>query len=281
MIVPLVSSQDVRVAPAIPMTLRVDTRRQSREQALQALHQAGLEAEAHPLVETALQLRRPQPVSRIPGFDRGLLSVQDAAAQLAGPLLGCQPGERVLDACAAPGGKTLQLLQGSPGIDLLALDKDAERLKRVRQNLDRAGLDARLLAADAGLPEDWHDGRPFDRILLDAPCSASGILRRHPDIRLLRQDADIPALAAQQRRLLEALWPLLRPGGRLLYATCSIFREENEAQVEGFVQCHADCVEVTPNTVQWGEKRPFGRQIFSGDQDMDGFYYALLEKVES
>ncbi len=264
-----------------PMTLRVDLRRQPREAAAQSLEQAGISARPHPLVESALMLDRPRPVETLPGFAQGLLSVQDASAQLAAPLLDCRPGERVLDACAAPGGKTLQLLQQTPGIDLLALDKDAGRLQRVRQNLDRAGANAELRAADAARTEQWHDGRPFDRILLDAPCSASGILRRHPDIRLLRQEADIPALAEQQRRLLEALWPLLRPGGRLLYATCSIFREENEQQIEAFTSRHGDCVDATPNAVQWGESRPFGRQIFSGDQDMDGFYYALLEKAEA
>ncbi len=264
-----------------PMTLRVDLARLSREQALHRLAGVGIEAHAHARVDTALVLDRPRAVDALPGFAQGLLSVQDAAAQLAAPLLDPRPGDRVLDACAAPGGKTLHLLQYCPDLDLLALDKDAERLQRVRENLDRGGAQACLRVADAGEPDSWHEGRSFDRILLDAPCSASGILRRHPDIRLLRQDADIPALANQQRRLLEALWPLLRPGGRLLYATCSIFREENELQIADFMQRHPDSVEVTPNAVQWGEKRPFGRQLFTGDQDMDGFFYALLEKAES
>ncbi len=264
-----------------PMTLRVDLRQWSREQALEALAAAGIEARPHPLVASALQLERPRPVSALPGFDSGRLSVQDASAQLAAGLLGPSPGDRVLDACAAPGGKTLHLLQQCPDIELLALDQDAGRLQRLRENLRRAGLDYPLRAADAADPVSWHDGRPFGRILLDAPCSASGILRRHPDIRLLRRDGDIPALAARQRRLLEALWPLLRPGGRLLYATCSIFREENEQVVAAFVAGRTDCDDITPNTVQWGEGRPFGRQIFSGDQDMDGFYYALLEKAEA
>jgi 16S rRNA (cytosine967-C5)-methyltransferase len=264
-----------------PMTLRVDLRRQSREQALERLREAGIGASAHPVVDTALLLDRPRPVAELPGFAQGLLSVQDAAAQLAAPLLDCAPGDRVLDACAAPGGKTLHLLQAQPNIELLALDKDAQRLRRVRENLDRAGLTADLVAADAADAGSWNDGRPFDRILLDAPCSASGILRRHPDIKLLRKSADIPALAAGQRRLLQALWPLLKPGGRLLYATCSIFREENEDQIAAFAGDRADCVEVTPNTVQWGEQRPFGRQILTGDQAMDGFYYAVLEKAPS
>ena len=264
-----------------PMSLRVDGRRLSREQALRDLADAGIEAEAHPLVETALLLARPVPVDRLPGFSQGLVSVQDAAAQLAAPLLDCAPGERVLDACAAPGGKTLHLLQRTPEIELLALDKDEQRLQRVRENLDRAGLSAELRAADAADVDAWHDGRPFDRILLDAPCSASGILRRHPDIKLLRREADIPALAQQQRRLLQALWPLLRPGGRLVYATCSIFREENEQQIERFQRDHPDSVEVTPNAVQWGQSRPFGRQILTGDQAMDGFYYAVLEKAQA
>ncbi len=262
-----------------PMSLRIDTRHRSREQALRDLAAAGIEADPHPLVETALLLRQPVPVADLPGFDQGLLSVQDAAAQLAAPLLDCAPGQRVLDACAAPGGKTLHLLQQTPQIELLALDKDEQRLQRVRENLDRAGLSAEMRTADAADTQSWHDGRPFDRILLDAPCSASGILRRHPDIKLLRREADIAALARQQHRLLQALWPLLRPGGRLLYATCSILRDENERQIGQFVQDHADSVERTPNTVQWGQTRPFGRQILTGDQAMDGFYYAVLEKA--
>jgi len=187
----------------------------------------------------------------------------------------------VLDACAAPGGKTAHLLEYQPALaELVAVDVDAGRLERVEATLGRLGLKARLIAADAGAPDDWWDGRPFDRILLDAPCSATGVIRRHPDIKLLRRAADIGALAARQRQLLAALWPLLSPGGMLLYATCSVLRVENEQQVTAFLAGQAHAVE-RPATADWGQACRVGRQILPGESNMDGFYYACLERCRS
>ncbi len=261
-----------------PMTLRVDGSRLTREEYREQLAAAGLAARPAPHAAHGLILAEPVEVTALPGFDRGLVSVQDAAAQLAAPLLDPQPGERVLDACAAPGGKTLHLLEHQPQVrELVALDADPERLARVRENLARAGRQATCLAGDAAEPSRWWDGRPFDRILLDAPCSASGVIRRHPDIRLLRRDTDIPALAVTQARLLDALWPLLRPGGILLYATCSVLPDENDRQLAGFLERTPGAREA-PIHADWGRPRPAGRQILPGDDDMDGFYYACLRK---
>ena len=262
-----------------PMTLRIDLSRISVDAYLQQLQAVAIEAQPHPLVESAVLLQKPVAVENLPGFEKGLVSVQDASAQLAASLLDVQNGMRVLDACAAPGGKTLHLLQSAAELQLTALDKDGARLQRVEENLQRGQRQARLVAADAAAVDDWFDGQPFDRILLDAPCSASGIIRRHPDIRLLRQVEDIAALARQQQRLLAALWPLLKPGGLLLYSTCSIFKQENEQQVQRFLQANDNCVEVAINSVQWGRRRPAGRQILP-QPDMDGFYYALLQKTQ-
>ncbi len=261
-----------------PLVIRVDTATIARDAYVQQLAREGITARDQQFVDSALVLAQPVPVTRLPGFAEGRVSVQDAAAQLAAGLLNCRPGMRVLDACAAPGGKALHLLQSCPDIDLLALDRDAERLARVEENLQRAGRHAVLVNADAAQPQGWFSGQPFERILLDAPCSASGIIRRHPDIRLLRRPDDIDALVAEQAQLLDALWPLLRPGGLLLYSTCSIFKNENEDQVTRFLQQHEDCVERPINTVQWGQDSNPGRQILPGINDMDGFYYARLEK---
>ena len=261
-----------------PMTLRVDASRLTREEYRRHLHEAGIGARPAPHTTHGLILAGPVDVSALPGFDRGWVSVQDAAAQQAAGLLDPQPGERILDACAAPGGKTLHLLEHQPDIgELVALDRDATRLARVRENLERAGRQATCLAGDAGRPDDWWDGQPFDRILLDAPCSASGVIRRHPDIRLLRRAEDIPALAAGQARMLDALWPLLRPGGILLYATCSVFREENDRRITRFLAAREDARE-TPIAAGWGRALDAGRQILPGEDEMDGFYYARLAK---
>ncbi len=261
-----------------PMVLRVDTRQISREAYLKLLQAEQMEAVAHGLIPTAVVLQQALPVGKIPGFDDGLVSVQDSSAQIAAPLLDCQPASRVLDACAAPGGKTLHILQSADGLEILALDKDEQRLQRVDQNIQRANLAAKLIHADAVLTDSWFDGIQFDRILLDAPCSASGIIRRHPDIRILRKPEDIQQLVQQQKKLLDALWPLLIKGGRMLYSTCSIFRAENELQIADFCDRQPGCVELPLNAVQWGIQRPYGRQILPGFNDMDGFYYALLEK---
>lgn len=261
-----------------PMVLRVDCNRTSREEYLNLLQDQAISATTHEVIPEAIVLDSARDVAQLPGFDKALVSVQDSSAQIAAVLLDCQPGMTVLDACAAPGGKTLHIMQAGENLHMTALDKDELRLGRVSQNLRRACLSARLVCADASEPEKWFDGDQFDRILLDVPCSASGIIRRHPDIRLLRQPEDIDALVDVQRQLLDTMWGLLKPGGRLVYSTCSIFKSENEKQVAGFIHNRQDCVEWPLNTVQWGTQRPVGRQILTGSQNMDGFYYACLEK---
>jgi 16S rRNA (cytosine967-C5)-methyltransferase len=185
----------------------------------------------------------------------------------------------VLDACAAPGGKTGHILESVPDLaGLIAIDSDEKRLLKVRGNLQRLQFDTELLAADAGDPESWWDGEAFDRILLDAPCSASGVVRRHPDIKLLRQAGDLPTLSQQQQRLLNALWPLLASGGILLYVTCSVFKQENSEALRAFLAREHDAAEL-PLRVQWGKVLPVGRQLLPGEQGMDGFYFARLTKV--
>ncbi|SFM53123.1 16S rRNA m(5)C-967 methyltransferase [Ectothiorhodospira mobilis] len=261
-----------------PMTLRVNTARIPRGDYQERLAGAGLAAAPHPQVETALVLERPVEVSALPGFAEGLCSVQDAAAQLAAPLLDCPPGARVLDACAAPGGKTLHLLDRAGGrLALTAVDSSGKRLERVAENLQRGGHRAALVAADAAHPDTWHQSPPFDRILLDAPCSATGVIRRHPDIKHLRREGDIPALARTQADLLRALWPLLAPGGILLYATCSLLPDENDMTVLRFLEDEPSASE-DPIQAPWGVPRQVGRQVPAGSDGMDGFYYARLIK---
>ncbi|MCH8857550.1 MAG: 16S rRNA (cytosine(967)-C(5))-methyltransferase RsmB, partial [Proteobacteria bacterium] len=233
----------------------------------------------------AVVLDRPVPVSALPGFAEGLVSVQDAAAQLAAPLVvglspdrQLGPGARVLDACAAPGGKTAHLLELQPGLQLTALDADAQRLTRVQDNLHRLQQQATLKAADARQTATWWDGQAFDAILLDAPCSASGIVRRHPDVRWLRRPDDISALAQVQAELLDALWPLLAPGGRLVYATCSVFKAEGQAQLDAFLQRQPDAL---PTAVPGftGHLLPLADNAVSGLSLLDGFFYALIHKT--
>lgn len=261
-----------------PMTLRVNQRLQTTD-AYQALLQAAdIVAERVSAVDSALMLPTPVGVEQLPGFFNGTVSVQDAAAQLAAQLLDCQLGMRVLDACAAPGGKTGHLLERTEGLHLIALDARESRLKRVAENLTRLKLQAQLVTADAAELASWWDGQPFDRILLDAPCSATGVIRRHPDIKVLRRDSDIAELQQQQAQLLRSLWHTLRPGGQLLYATCSILPDENSRQVEAFLAEHPDAYP-QPLVVDWGHAQPVGRQILPGELGMDGFYYALLSKA--
>lgn len=262
-----------------PMTLRVDLNQRSREQQIERMREQDIAADVHPLIESAIVLEKPCPVSKIEGFELGLVSVQDAAAQLAAELLDCKPGMQVLDACAAPGGKSAHILQTCKAVTLIAIDKDESRLVLIEQNLHRIGQQAHLKCGNATQPDDWHDGVLFDRILADVPCSASGVIRRHPDIKLLRRDDDIPNLVLQQRAILLALWPLLKPGGVMVYSTCSIFKDENEEQIAWFIDNHKNCTVNRLNSVQWGHKRPFGRQILPGQQCMDGFYYAKIHKT--
>jgi 16S rRNA (cytosine967-C5)-methyltransferase len=260
-----------------PFALRVNRRHVQRQDYRLRLAAAGWDAEPVAGVETALVLDEAAEPAALPGFAEGWVTVQDPAAQLAAPLLEVQPGQRVLDACAAPGGKTGHLLECAPDLELTALDHDPERLERVRANLRRLRLTARLVVGDARRPADWWDGVPYDRILVDAPCSATGVIRRHPDIKLLRRESDIAALAERQRAMLAGLWPLLRPGGRLLYATCSVLRQENEQVVDTFLAVQPDAVEQRI-TASWGRPVPRGRQILPGEAGMDGFYYAGLIK---
>jgi 16S rRNA (cytosine967-C5)-methyltransferase len=232
----------------------------------------------------ALALEQPCPVQRLPGFDAGDVSVQDAAAQRAARLLvgpGLPPGARVLDACAAPGGKTAHLLELAE-LEVLALDSDATRLARVTESLTRLGLSAQTVVADATQPATWWDGRPFDAILLDAPCSASGVVRRHPDVRWLRRASDIPALAGTQARLLDSLWPLLTPGGRMLYCTCSVFRAEGQDQIDAFLQRQGDATLATqppsPGHLLPLPDNQANDPAHAFSAAADGFFYALIQK---
>ncbi len=261
-----------------PMSLRVNARRCSREEYLLRLAEDGIEASPIEHTSHGLRLHQPRDVAAVPGFGDGLVSVQDGAAQLAADLLDAGPGMRVLDACAAPGGKSAHILELQPDIgELLAMDRDNLRLLRVEQNLKRLSLDASVMCADAGAPADWWDGAMFQRILVDAPCSGTGVIRRHPDIKLHRRGADIGNLAATQIRLLGALWPLLAPRGRLLYATCSYLPRENDHVLAEFLAKHPDASS-GPMLCAWGRAAGHGRQVLPGEDTMDGFYYALLGK---
>ena len=259
-----------------PPMLRVNLRRVRRADYLARLVEAGIGAHAHPWIETAIVLERSLEVGRLPDWGAGACAVQDGAAQLAALLLDAPPGARVLDACAAPGGKTCHILERD-AVALTALDVDARRLPRVRENLDRLGLACDLRAADALQPTAWWDGQPYARILLDAPCSASGVLRRQPDVRLHRRASDLPALLQRQRALLDALWPLLAPGGALLYATCSILRAENAAQIAGFLDAHADA-QAQPIALPAGRGDGAGWQLLPGEDALDGMFYARIGK---
>ncbi len=266
------------MARPAPMTLRIDLNRCSRDDYLDALQVAGVTATAHPVATAAIVLDTPTDVTRLPGFDSGEVSVQDAAAQLAAGLLDPRPGQRILDACAAPGGKTVHLLEASAGeASVTAVESDPQRVERLRENLARSGYQATISIADAGNTAPWWDGQPFDRILLDSPCSATGVIRRHPDIKRHRQPDDVKALVVQQRRLLEQLWPLLKPGGLLLYATCSVLPEENSKQAERFLADTPDCAEQAIDA-DWGRACNVGRQVLPGEHGMDGFYYAMFTK---
>ncbi|MCK5770691.1 16S rRNA (cytosine(967)-C(5))-methyltransferase RsmB [Algiphilus sp.] len=260
-----------------PMTLRVNRRRMDPAAYRARLARAGMAADAVAGAPDAVVLGAPSAVDDLPGFARGSVSVQDASAQLAADLLDVASGQRVLDACAAPGGKAAHLLERCPDAALTALDVDRERLQQVDATLRRIGLRARLVAADACDTGRWWDGAAFDRILIDAPCSGTGVIRRHPDIKWLRRETDIAALATRQRALLDALWPLLAPGGRLVFATCSVLREEGADVVDAFVADQGDAVPATPD-LPVGERDGPGWRIAPGGE-WDGFFYALLERA--
>lgn len=261
-----------------PMSLRVNAQCTTASAYLTELDQAGLDAALHHHATHGMTLSTPCDVQILPGFVEGRLAVQDEAAQLAPTLLALTPGLRVLDACSAPGGKTCHILETEPNLSAcVALDIDPRRLSRVRDNLNRLHLKATLLTGDALAPNTWWDGVPFDRILLDAPCSATGVIRRHPDIKCLRTEDEISAITAVQYDLLEALWPLLTPGGIFVYATCSVMPEENEEQLAGFVARHDDCTPCS-KTHAWGKNTGHGWQILPGESNMDGFFYGVLQK---
>lgn len=260
-----------------PLWLRCNRLRATPAELAPRLEAAGFTATTHPEVTDALKIEPAAPVDRIPGFREGLCSVQDPAAQLAAALIAPRPGARVLDACAAPGGKACHLLETAPDIELTALDLDRGRLTLIRENLERLSLKARLLAADAAEPETWWGRQPFDRILLDAPCSATGVIRRHPEIKWLRNPGQVDAATGLQARLLDKLWPLLRPGGILVYATCSVLKRENSQQIQCFLASHDDARCIGPDAAGSPDDGP-GRQIPPGDADMDGFYYAVLHR---
>lgn len=261
-----------------PMVLRVNTAQTNAANYLLQLQTQGLQATGIVFCPSALVLGQAVAVEELPGFAKGLVSVQDTAAQLAANLLDAQAGQRVLDVCAAPGGKTAHILESQPKLKaLFAVDIDAQRLQRVAANLHRLKLSATLIAGDASKPESWWDGQTFDRILLDAPCSATGVIRRHPDIKLLRRAEDIAPLQALQWSILKAMWPLLVNGGILLYATCSVLKQENEQQIQAFLAAHKDAVEL-PCPDEWGHAAGVGRQILPGESGMDGFYYARIQK---
>ena len=262
---------------APPMTLRVNAARTTREAWLAAARQAGIEARACALAEDGVVLSQPLDVAQLPGFAEGLVSVQDEGAQLAAVLLGCADGERILDACAAPGGKACHLLERHAGITLVALDSSAPRLARVQQNLQRLQFEATLACGDAADPGAWWDGRPFDRILVDAPCSGTGVIRRHPDIRILRSAAQIKDAATLQLAILRGLWRCLKPGGTLLYSTCSVLPQENEATIAAFLASIPQAQE-EPLDIDCGIARSHGRQLLPTVSEHDGFFYARLRK---
>jgi 16S rRNA (cytosine967-C5)-methyltransferase len=245
------------------------------------LKAGGFTVEHHAVAGNAVRVSPEAPVESLPGFEQGRVSVQDPAGQLAAELLQLREHHRVLDACAAPGGKTCHLLETAPGLTLTAVDRSPRRLERIGENLARLGFRrggaVRLIAADASEPAEWWDGVLYDRILLDAPCTATGVIRRHPEIKWLRSAGQVEEASRQQARLLNRLWPLLKAGGILLYATCSVLRVENSRQIQQFIDLHPEAG-LLETGAGWGRKLDYGRQILPGEQQMDGFFYAGLQK---
>ncbi|MCV6637372.1 16S rRNA (cytosine(967)-C(5))-methyltransferase RsmB [Candidatus Albibeggiatoa sp. nov. NOAA] len=262
-----------------PMSLRVNLRKTSRDDYLKLLETQQIDAAASPHIDSGIQLEKPIDVQLLPNFSDGWVSVQDNAAQLAAHLLNVPQQATVLDACAAPGGKTAHLLERYDMDTLIAIDNQQSRIGQIHDTLQRLGLAAKVVCADASQPDNWWDKKQFDRILLDVPCSASGVIRRHPDIKYLRQPSDLATLVKRQAEILRASWGLLKPNGQLLYATCSVFKQENDLQVQDFIAQHPDAKALTlPDT--WGHAQTIGRQILPCDKEcFDGFYYACLLKT--
>lgn len=262
-----------------PMYIRVNRRKTTRENYLELLLNTGIKGSATPFSADGIKLETPVDVSHLPEFRNGYVSVQEYAAQLVPGLLQPEDNQRLLDACAAPGGKLAHLLENiSPRSQVTAIEPDDLRFTRLQETLDRLQLNATLIHADARNTGTWWDGIQFDRILLDVPCSATGVIRRHPDIKLLRTPEEIERVLVLQKELLGVLWPLLIPAGKLLYVTCSILRQENDQQISNFLHYHNDA-EPVPVDADWGTATSFGRQILPGQDDMDGFYYACLQKT--
>lgn len=261
-----------------PMHLRVNRQRSTLANYLRTLENAGIPANAMAWSDCGIALAAPVDVAALPGFREGLVSVQDCGAQLAAGLLDAQPGERVLDACAAPGGKAGHILERQPQLrELIAVEQIPRRVKLLLQTLERLGLHASGIQADVSDTSTWWDGEPFDRILLDVPCSATGVIRRHPDIKLSGRLETMPRLLETQRQILGSVWPMLKRKGKLVYSTCSILRRENDDQIAAHLQLHPDAT-VVPVDVEWGSATLHGRQTLPGFDEMDGFYYAILEK---
>jgi 16S rRNA (cytosine967-C5)-methyltransferase len=262
-----------------PMWLRVDARGGTREAYAGELHALGIQSTAPARPEYALRLAEPVAVERLPGFAQGRVSVQDAAAQHVVEVMAALPGQRVLDACAAPGGKTAALAERVPGLALVAIEREAARLPRLRDTLQRCRIEAEVVQADAADTASWWDGRAFDHILIDAPCTGTGVIRRHPDIKHLRRPGDVAALVAEQSRLLDAIWPLLARGGRLTYATCSVLAAENQAQIAAFCQ-RTPSARALPLALPGFRAAGGGWQNLSGVGDQDGFFYASLQRSD-
>lgn len=259
-----------------PMTLRVNQRHHQRDEYLTLLQQAGISAQACSHSPWGIQLEKACQVDDLPGFYEGWVSVQDEAPQLAPSLLDLHDGQRILDACAAPGGKTGHLLEVA-NVEVTAIELEERRIGRLYENLERLGVSANVICDDASKPDNWWDGQAFDRILLDAPCSATGVIRRNPDIKILRTSEEISRLAKLQLLLLERLWTTLAPGGRLVYATCSVLKQENERIVKRFVAQQEDAEHLAIDA-NWGQQAEFGRQLFPTPDSHDGFYYAVISK---
>jgi len=258
-----------------PMMLRVNSREYSQSEYLELLEKATIPGIAIENCPQGILLEQACDVFALPGFVEGAVSVQDGAAQQVVDLLDLQPNQRILDACSAPGGKTCHILERFPNNEVIAVDISQERLKQVEENLSRLNLSANCLAADASNPQNWWNGEQFDRILIDAPCTGSGVIRRHPDIKLLRKAEDIEQLVRQQQALLDNLWPLLKPDGLLIYTTCSALKQENELQIEAFLQRQPEAMEQLPSRAP-ARRVSFGYQLLPGDNHLDGFYYACL-----
>jgi 16S rRNA (cytosine967-C5)-methyltransferase len=263
-----------------PMWLRVNQQHHTTAEYLSLLATAEIDVNSVDSLSNGIELTRPMDVTKLPGFEQGWISVQDGAAQQAAQLLDCQPGDVVLDCCAAPGGKTCHILEKTPDIkSMTAIDVEANRLVRVEENLTRLGLKAKVIAADAANSKTWFNGQQFDRILLDAPCSGTGVIRRHPDIKWLRKASDIDTLVTLQQQILKEIWSLLKPGGTLLYATCSVLPQENSEQIKHFIENNTDAELLTINSHNKPEKELIGWQLLPDEKNMDGFYYAKLLKT--